>query len=150
MKLFKKTNLKTTTPSKIWKIKKIYTVCDWTFDLLHDIWLMATSQTRTPTKQMKVINELFVVMVYSEQELIINRRVRLAAWSKHYVTSEIKWMTVFWRGIHDSALVCSGIKRMMDGWAVSKTSPALIRYQLITLLLSHSSLTNTKTFLFKI
>ncbi len=41
------------------------------------------------------------------------RCVRLVARSKQCVTSEIKWLTFFWRGIHDSALVCSGIK---DRW----------------------------------
>ncbi len=48
-----------------------------------------------------------------------NRSVRLVARSKQCVTSEIKWLTVFWRGIHDSALVCSGIKEqwMDEQWA---------------------------------
>ncbi len=51
--------------------------------------------------------------------MALSRCIRLVAWSKQCVTSQTKWLTVFWRGIHDSALVCSGIKeRWMDEhWA---------------------------------
>ncbi len=33
----------------------------------------------------------------------------------------------FFGGIHDSALVCSGIKRPMDGWTLSRAKQMLIR-----------------------
>ncbi len=43
------------------------------------------------------------------------RCVHLVVWSKQCVMSESKCLIVFLEGIHNSALICSGIKRMMDG-----------------------------------
>ncbi len=46
--------------------------------------------------------------------------VCLVAWSKQCVTLKIKWLMVFWRGIHDSALVCLELNN--DGWMSTEQS----------------------------
>ncbi len=48
------------------------------------------------------------------------RCVRLVAWSKQCVTSEIKWLTVFWRGFRILYLFALELKN--DGWLSTEQS----------------------------